>query len=485
MEKLYSVQQSREIDQQAITEHGISGALLMQRAGFTLFKNIPSEMQKITIFIGAGNNGGDGLVAAFFSIQANKNVKVVHLTDLDALKGDAKIMLEHAKKLGVKFIVYENNYQIPDDNEVIIDALLGTGINKHVSGKFQSAIQKINCSGSYIISADIPSGICGNTGRKYGDAVKANKTCTFVCYKKGLFTSDASDHLGELIYNDLGVPEVIYQNIKNNVFKLNFTKIEAELKVRQQNSHKGSFGNLVVVAGDKGMAGAALMNSISALKMGAGKVHLITHPDHSHSVCINFPEIMVHGLSHTDEILKLCVDASAILVGSGMSIGLNWSDHLFSIIAKLEKPIIADAGILDYISESALMSQDVIITPHPGEAARMLKIKGDIINNDRFQAVYNLSKNYQCTAVLKGKGTLIHSARISDQIFLCPYGNPAMATAGMGDVLAGMMAGLRVQGYNSFQAAKIAVTLHSHKADDLVFNQGKKRLIASDIYHNL
>jgi NAD(P)H-hydrate epimerase len=249
-------------------------------------------------------------------------------------------------------------------------------------------------------------------------------------------------------------------------------------------TNKGSFGNLVVIAGDKGMPGAALMNSISALRVGAGKVNLITHPEHSNIICANAPEIMSHGLTDESDIISFCEKASAILIGSGTSLGNKWSEKMFAIIRNINKPIIADAGILDFIKNHKMKSNDLIITPHPGEAARMLNISTNEINQDRFRAVDELAQKLHCTAILKGKGTLIKSI-VNPQTYLCPYGNSAMATAGMGDVLAGMIAGLRAQGYSALDASKIGVTRHSYIADQLVLKEGKKQLIASDIYLHL
>jgi NAD(P)H-hydrate epimerase len=412
------------------------------------------------------------------------NVTVIHLCDLVDIKGDAKLMLDHALSLGVEFVKFDSNYHIPNHTDVVIDALLGTGLNKAVSGQYLEAIKIINKANVYTISADIPSGVCANTGSVLGDAVKANKTCTFIGYKKGLFTSDAPDCVGELILNTLKIPDEIYSRVQPDAEKLFIEEINTITCKRKQNTNKGSFGNLVVIAGDKGMPGAALMNSISALRVGAGKVNLITHPEHSNIICANAPEIMSHGLTDESDIISFCEKASAILIGSGTSLGNKWSEKMFAIIRNINKPIIADAGILDFIKNHKMKSNDLIITPHPGEAARMLNISTNEINQDRFRAVDELAQKLHCTAILKGKGTLIKSI-VNPQTYLCPYGNSAMATAGMGDVLAGMIAGLRAQGYSALDASKIGVTRHSYIADQLVLKEGKKQLIASDIYLHL
>ena len=484
---LYSASQSRQIDQAAIHDFHIPGALLMQRAGFLLFRSIPDHCHNISIFIGSGNNGGDGLVAAFFAVQYGLDVQVVHARGLDNLQGDAAHMRDHALALGVTFVPFDQDFVIPSSTEVVIDALLGTGLDREVTGVYAEMISCINRSNSYVLAADIPSGLCADTGTVLGTAVRAHRTCTFVCTKKGMVTADAADYCGEILLDTLNIPEAAYQGVQACAQKLAINTMRNALKPRAYNTHKGSFGTLVVIAGDRGMSGAAQLNSLAALAIGAGKVHLLTHPAHSDIVGPPNPEIMCHGCQTEEEVRYFCDQASTVLIGSGMSNQSEWSQRMFAIAASLPQPVVGDAGFLDYLAtvQSATAAGSLIITPHPGEATRLLQGAGVEAPHDRFQIAAALSSHYHSYTVLKGCGSIIHSPESNTLPQVCCYGNPALASAGTGDVLAGMIAGLSAQGYNPMLAASMGVTFHAWVADQLVKDHHHFHLFASDLIRHM
>ena len=480
---LYSAKESRELDSIIISKHVLSGALLMQRAGFGVFQRISDTARSIMIFSGRGNNGGDGFVVAALAKQENLTVVVVLMSNKNKYVGDAKIMLEYAEALGVDFEMYSKDHVIPNSVDVVIDAIFGTGLSRDVTGDFYHAIESINKSNAHVISVDIPSGISADTGGIFGNAVKADMTVTFIGYKKGLMTGDALDYCGQLELDKLSIPKEAYYSVKPQSYLLNIDSVKALMHHRTQNSHKGMNGHLVVIAGDEGMSGAAVMNSMSALKIGAGKVTLLTHPNHASFFSVMHPEIICYG-ADTDELEKfdsLMKTATAILIGSGMSIQKIWSHRILKYAFKQSKPIIADAAALDYLHKCESKPLKLILTPHQGEASRILNIPSNEVNMNRYLSVQVLSKKYNAVSVLKGSGTLICDK--NGIVYVCPYGNPSMSTAGTGDVLAGMIAGLVAQGHSEINSAIIGTILHSYIADILAEKHGELGFVASDLYN--
>ncbi|UTW43366.1 NAD(P)H-hydrate dehydratase [bacterium SCSIO 12844] len=490
LEMLYSTKEVYALEKKIAQDKKVTMALLMQRAGFALFQSIPKYTNKIIIFIGPGNNGGDGIVAATLLKQFNYDVEVIYLSPLTKLSSLSKLMFDHAKALGVLFKAFSPTYlkQLKlNENDVIIDALFGIGLSKPPQGNFKKTIDWINQSSAYTISADCPSGLCANTGAPIEIAVKANLTCQFLSKKQGLYSEVASYYIGELIFNDLGIEHTNNYSIKHSVNLLTNDYIENNRKPRLANSHKGMLGHVLIIAGDTGMGGAGILNAFAALKSGAGKVTLLTRSEHVTASLSFIPEVMVKGIDINDNISEYIKAADVIAIGSGMSPKLPWSKHFFELIlnAKLTKHKVFDAGILHYLASISSLKNNLkntVITPHVGEAATLLKTNTQAIESDRFSAIEQLATTYNTTSILKGKGTLIQSPKQLPS--LCPCGNPYMATAGMGDMLTGIIISYLAQKYPIQLACEMAVWDHANKADRLL-KSGQIPMLASEIFNQI
>lgn len=503
MEGLYSKENVYNLESLLFADkkNNITSFLLMQRAGFCLFKSIPKEDLKHTfIFIGSGNNGGDGIVCASFLKQFGFDVTVIHLIELDKLQNDAKNAYEIAKLLDINFEKFNEKKLLKNikKNDVIVDAIFGIGLSREVKGIYFDAIQLINQINNFVVSCDIPSGLCSNTGSVLGKAVMADITCSFIARKKGLFTEIASDYVGKFYFNDLQTSAYLSKKIKPSAQLLTEKFINNQKKERKNSSHKGSMGHVVIIAGDHAMGGAGLLNAISALKNGCGKVTLITRENHVSASLSYCPEVMVKGFEideksennkKTKESLKFILDQSnVILIGSGMDQNLAWSKYFFDYIIDYKKKnshkkFVFDAGMLRYIAKNKITKlKNCILTPHLGEASALLNLPTKEIQVNRFSSIDHLVKKFQAAIILKGKGTMIKGIE-SKMTYLCPIGNSYLATAGSGDILAGMVASFIAQGYELEKAAQTAVWYHALKADQLVL-EGKVPLIASELVEN-
>ncbi|MCF6767610.1 NAD(P)H-hydrate dehydratase [Thiotrichales bacterium 19S11-10] len=485
MEFLYNTSQVYKIEKTIADKDKIPMALLMQRAGFAIFRNIPENARQTLIFIGPGNNGGDGIVTACFLKQFDKEPIVIHLTPLTNLSPLAKKMSDHAKTLGVIFKKFDLDFLKKlnvNQADTIVDALFGIGLSKAPTGNFKQAIEWINQTKAYVISADCPSGLSADNGSPFNPTVNAQLTAQFLLKKQGLYSEEAANYVGKLQFNNLGIENIsTYGEGETRLLTRKY--IDQQHKPRKPNSHKGMLGHIVIIGGDTGMGGAVILNALAALKSGAGKVTVLTQPEHVIALLSYLPEAMVKGVSADENISSYLDDASVITIGSGMSIELSWSNYFFNIVDKYtnnKKPRVYDAGMLHYLAlkKEKKLFKNSILTPHVGEAAKLLKQTNSTISNQRFNALDNLVKTYQATVILKGKGTLIGSPQHKRS--LCPLGNPYMATAGMGDLLTGMAAAYLAQGYQTQLAAELAVWQHAKKADELL-SLGKVPMITSDM----
>ncbi|MCF6766379.1 NAD(P)H-hydrate dehydratase [Thiotrichales bacterium 19S3-7] len=488
LDPLYNTEEVYLLEKKIAQNNQITMALLMQRAGHALFQCIPKDANNVIIFIGPGNNGGDGIVAASFLKQFNTTVEVIHLTPLTKLSSLSMLMLKHAKALGVSFKAFTPtllNQLNLSENDVIIDAIFGIGLSKAPQGNFKKAIDWINQSNAYVISADCPSGLCANTGAPIKMAISANMTCQFLFKKQGLYSEIASLYTGDLFFDDLAIDKIDIYSVNHSVNLLTNSYIENSRKKRLSSSHKGMLGHVLIIGGDTGMGGAGILNAFAALKSGAGKVTLLTKPEHVSASLSFVPEVMVKGINENDDICEYLNCADVIAIGSGMSSNLTWSQHFFELVlnTQLTKPKVFDAGILHYLAKAPPIKsklKNTVITPHVGEAAMLLNSDSKSIVTNRFSAVNQLVKTYHATSILKGKGTLIQSPK--QLASLCPCGNPYMATAGMGDMLTGIVASYLAQKYPIQLASELAVWDHANKADEL-FKLGKTPMLASEIFN--
>jgi NAD(P)H-hydrate epimerase len=484
--ELYSAQQARELDRIAIEEHGVGGYTLMRRAGRGMWQRILAvypSVSAITVFCGGGNNGGDGYVVATVAKAAGMDVQVISVADTAKLSGAALTAFEQAKDAGINVDYFSDGIEIC--GELIVDALLGTGLNKDVSGKYLAAIERINTVGLPVASADIPSGLCANTGAILGCAVQANLTATFIGVKQGLLTGNGPACSGELGYDDLALPQQVFDAVTSTVKRLPENLFEQWLPARNKATHKGSNGHVLIIGGDKGFAGAVAMAAEAALRVGAGLVSVATRPEHVAVIVARTPEVMAHGVGSGQELASLVELADVIVVGPGLGQSA-WSEQLLQQVAAATVPLVMDADALNLLAAKRVIRErrrnNWILTPHPGEAARLLQTTTEAIQIDRFAAVTELQKTYGGIAVLKGSGTLVKGEH--QNIHLCTAGNPGMGTGGMGDVLSGVLGGLLAQGLSVDEASQCGVLLHSTAADVAAKN-GERGLLATDVINEL
>jgi hydroxyethylthiazole kinase-like uncharacterized protein yjeF len=484
-QELYTAAQTRELDRIAIEELGIPGIRLMSRAGraaFELLSELWPDPTCLHIFCGTGNNGGDGYILASLAQAQRIPVIVYQLGVADKIGGDALTARSKALADGVEVRCLEDSFDLSQG--VIVDALLGTGLSGEVRGPCCDAIQAINASGLPVLAIDIPSGLCSDTGRVLGCAVVADCTITFIGLKRGLLTGEAASYVGGLSYTDLEVPMQAYEAVAADCFCLELEQQLSLLPVRLPHAHKGMFGHVLIVGGDKGMAGAALMAAEAAARCGAGLVSAATRPEHVAAFVGRRPEVMARGVSGGNELLPLLDQPNVIAVGPGLGTS-PWSEQLLQRVTDTELLLVMDADALNLLGETEIVQvrqrDNWILTPHPGEAARLLQVTSADIQADRFAAVQALQQRYGGVVVLKGAGTLVCGG---GSVFLSPYGNPGMASGGMGDVLSGVLAALLAQGLPPLQAARLGVCLHG-RAAELASVDGAVGMLATDLMPHL
>jgi len=480
-ERLYTAAQTRELDRCAIQEHKIPGITLMSRAANAAFRSLLDAWPEpvcIQVLCGTGNNGGDGFLIADLAHKRAIPVTVLQVGDPDRISGDARLARDQALANGVDIKPFEDGELMSVG--VVVDALLGTGLGGDVRGEFREAIEEINGSRAQVLAVDIPSGLCSDTGRVLGVAVRADLTVTFIGLKRGLFTLDAADYTGAIEFAGLGVPAEVYKHVACDSSRLELEDLLERLPARRATAHKGMFGSVLVVGGDYGMAGAAAMAAEAALRCGAGLVRVATRPEHVAAIVARTPEAMPMGVSSGQELAPMVEAADVLVVGPGLGQS-PWSEQLLQVAAASGKPMVLDADGLNLLAAGRVIEQarrdNWVLTPHPGEAARLLDCTTAQIQADRFAAGRELQQRYGGVAILKGNGSLVVGA---EQLLLSDYGNPGMATGGMGDVLSGVIGSLLAQHLPALEAAALAVCLHGAAAD-LAADEGERGLLATDL----
>jgi NAD(P)H-hydrate epimerase len=472
---LYGAAQVHALDARLIAA-GAPGFELMQRAARATWRALVRQWpsaNELTVLAGHGNNAGDGYLVAVLARRAGWQVRVLAVGDPQRLQGDAALAHTEALAEGVTVQGWSGQSEL---RGVVLDALLGTGLSGEVREPYSAAIKAINASGLSVTAVDIPSGLCADTGRELGVAVRADLTVTFIGLKAGLFTGDAADHVGELVFNDLQATAETYSDIPVRARRLNTANLPRPA-ARPPTSHKGRFGHVLLIGGDHGLGGAILLGTESALRSGAGMVSLATRPEHVPAALSRVPEAMVLGTSSANQLMGLLEKVTVLVVGPGLG-QAGWGRSLLSAAANAPLPQVWDADALNLLAGGFVrLPKDCVITPHPGEAARLLGVSTAEVQADRLAAALALSKKYSAVVVLKGAGSLI--AHPDGRLALCHQGHPAMATAGLGDVLAGLLGALLAQGMEPFDAACLAVWLHANAGEQ----QGKfgRGLAASDL----
>jgi NAD(P)H-hydrate epimerase len=482
---IYTANQVRGIDHTAIHELGIPGYELMCRAGAAVVAaasdQYPSARHWL-IMCGPGNNGGDGYVVARLAAESGINVSVCSLSDPRQLKGDAALAYTDWSANGGEASWWPDKPQ-GESFELVLDALLGTGIDREVRGEFRQAIAYLNQLPCPTLAIDIPSGLNSDTGCAMGCVVQAESTVTFVARKRGMYTAEGPDKCGRITFNDLSIPaEATLEQAASAGVLLSPYFLTEVIKPRLRNSHKGNFGHVLAVGGIQGMSGAIRLCGAAALRSGAGRVTLATDPAHAALINLGRPELMVKSLSGDKDCLSFAGSDHVVAVGPGLG-ETNWSETLLEDCLGLETALVVDADGLNLLAllsrQKPLKRDNWILTPHPAEAARLLGCEVTDIQKDRVLSATTIAERLGACVVLKGCGTIV--ADPSGQYAICPLGNPGMATAGSGDVLTGIIVALLGQGLSCFDAARAGVLAHARAGDLAAEKVGEIALIAGDI----
>jgi NAD(P)H-hydrate epimerase len=475
---LYRAAQVRELDRTAIEDQGIPGTELMERAGraaYRLLRERWPDARDIVVACGSGNNGGDGYVVARCARMDGLGVRVLQLGDPERMRGDALAMAKAFRDAGGAVEPFQ---LLPQGAELIVDSLLGTGLEREVVGEWAEAIGNINDHPATVLAIDIPSGLHSDLGRIMGAAVRAEATISFIGLKQGMFTGAGPDCCGEIWFDALHIPAVVYSREVLSARRLDHAKTSGLLGRRRRSANKGSFGHLLVVGGAPGYSGAARLAGEGALRTGAGLVTVATHPDHAAYLNLNRPELMCPAVAETGDLELFLQRATVVAVGPGLGQDA-WAKGLFDRILETDLPLVVDADALNLLAKSPKKRDNWVLTPHPGEAARLLKVEIPEIQADRFSSVRRLQDRFGGVVVLKGAGTLVCGPS-NKPSGVCDGGNPGMATAGTGDVLTGIVAALIAQGLSPEDAACAGVCLHA-SAGDAAAEGGERGLIASDL----
>lgn len=498
--KVVTSSQMREIDKKAGEEFSIPSLQLMENAGLRVYETIRSKLgspdnKVFYIFAGKGNNGGDGFVVAKHLSLIRTLTKVFLLGKIEEIRGDARVNLDLALKRGVKVIEVKNieDIDLSPPPDLIIDALLGTGIKGEVTGLMREVIELINRQGKPVISIDLPSGLDADTGRVKGSCIKATWTVTMGLPKVGLLIYPGLEYVGDLIVADIGFPPSLIE--KENI-EINLTsskEVKELLPQRYPDSHKGDYGRVLVLAGSVGFSGAAYLCSQGALRIGAGLVTLGVPESLNEVMEVKLTEVMTKPLPETKEktlslrgenvILDLVKRFDVLALGPGLSTNQETKELVRRLITKVSIPLVIDADGLNALAESVGVINKVkaplILTPHPGELARLLKVTIEEVQSKRIEMAKRAAERLGVILVLKGARTII--ACPSGEVFINPTGNAGMASGGTGDVLTGMIAGLLGQGLKPLQASLAGVYLHGLAADLRVKRVGELSLIATDL----
>ncbi|MBD3415024.1 MAG: NAD(P)H-hydrate dehydratase [Candidatus Aminicenantes bacterium] len=502
--KVLNSSQMRQVDEKAIQKIGIIGPILMENAGSEIaremMKHIPGIIQKkVCVVCGKGNNGGDGFVVARHLFNKGCSPVIVLCAQKKDLKGDAELNCRIADNMKIPI------YEVTDekewtqirskvwDSEVIVDALFGTGLSDPVRGRYVQIIEDINASGSTIVAVDIPSGLSSDTFQIIGPCIKADLTVTMAAPKIPHVFPPAEEYVGEWMVADISTPSFLFQDKSINMELVEKQDLFSFFQKRENDTHKGTYGHLFILAGSLGKTGAASMAGRAALEMGAGLVTVGTPKSCLPIVARSMMELMTEPLEETPEwtlskksikkIQTLLEGKDAVLIGPGISTHESTSKLIKSLLPELKIPALLDADALNIVSTDPeilkSMPQTVVVTPHPGEFARMMDVSTQKVVENKLELASEFAQEYGVYVVLKGYRTI--TATPEGMIFINSTGNPGMATGGAGDVLSGMIASLIMQGQDLCKAVLASVFVHGLSGDLAVKKRGEKSLVAGDL----
>lgn len=499
--------QMREMDRVTIEEIGVPGVVLMEVAGRGATEVVESLAPglfswRVAILCGAGNNGGDGYVMARHLRLRGAEVQVFMLAPRERIRGDALVNLDAAEKLDVPFAWLDD--AVPGDlaeqladYDCVVDALLGTGLSSDVRGRYREVIEAINAARTLTVAVDIPSGLSADTGHPLGVAVEADATVTFGYPKIGVVTHPGVEHTGDVHIVDIGIPPDLVSRLDVRCGVLEERDVAGLLPVRLLGGHKGTYGHLLLVAGSPGKTGAAVLSARGAARAGAGLVTVAVPGDAQAVVAAQSLETMTESYGPdsgdldpreaTERLVAMTRGKQAVAVGPGIPTGDAMLEVLRELLADVRVPVVLDADGLNLVARKPQLLEQVsaplVITPHPGEMARLLGVSTAEVQADRLETARTAAARFGAYVALKGARTVL--AAPDGGAVINPTGNPGMGSGGMGDVLTGLLGGLLAQGVEPFDALQLAVYLHGLAGDRAAEETGRHALVAGDLLEHL
>jgi ADP-dependent NAD(P)H-hydrate dehydratase / NAD(P)H-hydrate epimerase len=505
--RVFNSAQMREADRRAIDDIGIPSLVLMENAGrqaVAAMEAIYSDLsdRQVAVLCGRGNNGGDGFVVARTLLQRNVDVSVFLIGRVSEVRGDARVNLEILGRLGHTVVevadsqAWELHFSEVSDCTLIVDAIFGTGLNAPVSGFIESVITDVNTSGIPVVSIDLPSGLSADSPEPIGPSIEASVTITLAAPKLPLVLPPGETRAGDIVIADIGIPDEVIDAVSGaHVDLLTRASMRPLVPPRTPDSHKGDFGRVLIVAGSRGKTGAAHLAAIGALRSGAGLVTIATPDSCQAVVAAMAPEYMTEALPETpegldpravDQVIEIARDVIALGPGLGQAPGTR--EFIRQLVDRATMPIVIDAdGLNAFAGEPEKLAgregRDVIITPHPGEMARLVGMSIEEVQSSRLEIARNFAVVHHVFVVLKGHRTLI--ATPDEKVFINPTGNPGMATGGTGDVLTGMIAAWLAQLLDAEAACRLAVYLHGMAGDLAEADEGEVAMTSADVAAHL
>ncbi|MEL1264045.1 NAD(P)H-hydrate dehydratase [Pseudoxanthomonas putridarboris] len=478
---LYATPAARELDRRATKQSGGDAYTLMQRAGQAAWQYLLlhwPQAQRIAVVCGPGNNGGDGYVLARLAHRSGRAVQVVHLPAHVPKSELAQRACTEYVASGGRVELFRDALPVAD---VVVDAVFGIGLSRAPEADASRLVAAVNAQPAPVLALDVPSGVDADRGSAPGAAIVATRTLQFIVRHVGLHTGDALEYTGALELDELEVPAETFDGLHAQATLLNHEALALWLLPRRRNTHKGESGHVLCLGGDHGSGGAIVLCAEAALRSGAGLVSVATQAVHVPAILARRPEIMAHAVESGDVLQPLLERARVLALGPGLGQG-EWGRALFQLALQADKAVVLDADALNLLARSPRPLRDAILTPHPGEAARLLDCTTAEIQNDRISAALAMAERYACVVALKGAGTVIAAPGETPRVI--DAGNPGMAVGGMGDVLTGVIAALRAQGLSAFDAAAAGALLHGAAGDAAAWD-GQRGLLPSDLMPHL
>jgi NAD(P)H-hydrate epimerase len=502
--RILSAAQMREADRYTVEDIGIPSLVLMENAGRQVVAAIEATFDaqlngRIAVLCGRGNNGGDGFVVARTLLQRGIDTAVFVIGAVNDVKGDARINLEILGRLGVTVVEindeqsWELHFSEIGKCSLIVDAIFGTGLKAPAAGMMETVIADINATDIPVVAIDLPSGLSADTPQLVGDCVEASMTVTLAAPKLPLVLPPGEARAGDVVIADIGIPSEVIEGLEGAYVELlTPEQLRALVEPRAADSHKGDFGRVVIVGGSKGKTGAAYLAAMGALRSGAGLVTVATPANCQPVVASMAPDFMTEALTENgdgrlsanavDQVLELVHDVIACGPGLGRTAAIG--EFVRGLLDRASVPLVLDADALTVLADEPgrLMGseeRDIIITPHPGEMARLLGVPVEQVQANRLQVASDFSTTHRVYVVLKGHRTII--ATPDGRAFINPTGNPGMATGGTGDLLTGMIAAWLAQLLDAEAACRLAVFLHGAAGDLAEASEGQLGMTATDL----